>query len=129
MTLSRQIRSQPQPPHSGQEVAIVRDSIGVSISACHAEDPGSIPGRGVFTNPERAFRESCDDRRWALRTVLPLTFKLSRMVYGYRACFAVDSPGAESQRVQFCGSIDCCLFGSIEAIVGSLHAVITLFSG
>ena len=24
------------------------DSIVVSISACHAEDPGSIPGRGVF---------------------------------------------------------------------------------
>ena len=27
---------------------VIRDSIGVSISACHAEDPGSIPGRGVF---------------------------------------------------------------------------------
>jgi hypothetical protein len=26
----------------------IRDSIGVSISACHAEDPGSIPGRGVL---------------------------------------------------------------------------------
>ena len=26
----------------------VRDSIVVSISACHAEDPGSISGRGVF---------------------------------------------------------------------------------
>ena len=25
----------------------VRDSIVVSISACHADDPGSIPGRGV----------------------------------------------------------------------------------
>ena len=25
----------------------VRGSIVVSISACHAEDPGSIPGRGV----------------------------------------------------------------------------------
>ena len=24
-----------------------RDSIVVSISACHADDPGSIPGRGV----------------------------------------------------------------------------------
>ena len=65
---------------------VIRDSIGVSISACHAEDPGSIPGRGVFTNrvffanPERAFRKSCDDRRWVLRTVLPLSFKLSRMV-------------------------------------------------
>ena len=26
----------------------VRGSIVVSISACHAEDPGSIPGRGAF---------------------------------------------------------------------------------
>ncbi len=25
------------------------DSIVVSISACHADDPGSIPGRGVYT--------------------------------------------------------------------------------
>jgi hypothetical protein len=34
----------------------VRDSIVVSISACHAEDPGSIPGRGVsvhHSNEER----------------------------------------------------------------------------
>ena len=26
----------------------IRDSIEVSISACHAEGPGSIPGLGVF---------------------------------------------------------------------------------
>ena len=26
----------------------IRDSIVVSISACHADDPGSIPGRGAF---------------------------------------------------------------------------------
>ena len=26
----------------------IRGSIVVSISACHAEDPGSISGRGVF---------------------------------------------------------------------------------
>jgi hypothetical protein len=26
----------------------IRDSIVVSISACHSEDPGSIPSRGVF---------------------------------------------------------------------------------
>ena len=26
----------------------IRDSIVVSISARHAEDPGSIPGRGAF---------------------------------------------------------------------------------
>ena len=28
----------------------IRGSIVVSISACHAEDPGSIPGGGVFSN-------------------------------------------------------------------------------
>ena len=29
----------------------IRVSIVVSISACHADDPGSIPGRGTFLNP------------------------------------------------------------------------------
>ena len=33
----------------------VRGSIVVSISACHAEDPGSIPGRGVCANPPALF--------------------------------------------------------------------------
>ena len=28
----------------------IRDSIVVSISACHADDPGSIPGRGVLAS-------------------------------------------------------------------------------
>ena len=28
-----------------------RDSIVVSISACHADDPGSIPGRGGYFRP------------------------------------------------------------------------------
>ena len=32
----------------------IRGSIVVSISACHAEDPGSIPGRGVFAATPRA---------------------------------------------------------------------------
>ncbi len=32
------------------EEASFRDSIVVSISACHADDPGSIPGRGVIIN-------------------------------------------------------------------------------
>ena len=31
-------------------------SIEVSISACHAEDPGSIPGRGIFELPARSER-------------------------------------------------------------------------
>ena len=33
----------------GSTFSTVRDSIVVSISACHADDPGSIPGRGVFS--------------------------------------------------------------------------------
>jgi len=38
------------PPRNCASVVVIRirDSIVVSISACHAEDPGSIPGRGVF---------------------------------------------------------------------------------
>ena len=32
----------------GRSEQQVRDSIVVSISACHAEDPGSIPGRGIW---------------------------------------------------------------------------------
>ena len=31
-----------------QQTHYIRGSIVVSISACHAEDPGSIPGRGVL---------------------------------------------------------------------------------
>ena len=31
-------------------MSAVRVSIVASISACHAEDPGSIPGLGVFAN-------------------------------------------------------------------------------
>ena len=42
-----------QPSHGSARRALrtphqLRDSIVVSISACHAEDPGSIPGRGIF---------------------------------------------------------------------------------
>ena len=34
--------------NENKEITVVLGSIVVSISACHAEDPGSIPGRGVF---------------------------------------------------------------------------------
>ena len=30
----------------------IRGSIVVSISACHAEDPGSIPGRGILLSEQ-----------------------------------------------------------------------------
>ncbi len=38
-----------------------RDSIVVSISACHADDPGSIPGRGVL------FVFACVETNWDTR--------------------------------------------------------------
>ena len=38
----------PLPQNGPVEILfIIRGSIVVSISACHAEDPGSIPGCGV----------------------------------------------------------------------------------
>ena len=36
---------------SAAAIPEVRGSIVVSISACHAEDPGSIPGGGVLHIP------------------------------------------------------------------------------
>ena len=36
-------------PHN--PIYFIRGSIVASISACHAEDPGSIPGLGVFMPP------------------------------------------------------------------------------
>ncbi len=38
-----------------QMLCAVLDSIVVSISACHAEDPGSIPGRGASFLDEPSF--------------------------------------------------------------------------
>ena len=37
--------------------AQMRGSIVVSISACHAEDPGSIPGRGVAACTKEQFSD------------------------------------------------------------------------
>ena len=39
----------PRLRNSTFEIDAFRDSIVVSISACHADDPGSIPGRGEFS--------------------------------------------------------------------------------
>ena len=46
--------------HHKYKVPNIRDSIVVSISACHAEDPGSIPDRGI------CFFFSPDVRAWPL---------------------------------------------------------------
>ena len=36
----------------------IRVSIVVSISACHADDPGSIPGRGTFLSISMIFNHN-----------------------------------------------------------------------
>ena len=43
----------------------LRDSIVVSVSACHADDPGSIPGRGVLFS------------LWRWRKERPVSFRIS----------------------------------------------------
>jgi hypothetical protein len=48
----------------------IRGSIVVSISACHAEDPGSISGRGVFSFKPCGMQvtaDQCNDQRGAGR--------------------------------------------------------------
>ena len=42
----------------------VRGSIVVSISACHAEDPGSIPGRGERAEIHGVLHEDCSLSGW-----------------------------------------------------------------
>jgi hypothetical protein len=46
--LRRRKRTRSDDSRGVMHMPEFRDSIGVSISACHAEDPGSIPGRGGF---------------------------------------------------------------------------------
>jgi hypothetical protein len=47
----------------------VRDSIVVSISACHADDPGSIPGRGVLFCASTRECESATNKRGTKITI------------------------------------------------------------
>ena len=51
------------------------DSIVVSISACHVEGPGSIPGRGVLFTPTQKDL-FCDKKVMAPRGIEPVTFAL-----------------------------------------------------
>ena len=46
---------------------MIRCSIVVSISACHAEDPGSIPGGGVFSAKRGSFGGGDDAEKMAKR--------------------------------------------------------------
>ena len=50
--VSKQVPALALDAHQWLLVSIlqIRGSIVVSISACHAEDPGSIPGRGLVYN-------------------------------------------------------------------------------
>ena len=48
-------RFHPSPVPHAKTCIQFRGSIVVSISACHAEDPGSIPGRGVFASLSMRF--------------------------------------------------------------------------
>ena len=51
----------------------IRDSIVVSISACHAEDPGSIPGRGISSYPD-----ACDVKFQATHICIVFQFIKNR---------------------------------------------------
>ena len=48
MLFGRRISNRVVVGEVGGVMSDFRDSIVVSISACHADDPGSIPGRGDF---------------------------------------------------------------------------------
>ena len=69
-----------------------RDSIVVSISACHADDPGSIPGRGAFfplvsqvTSQTRTFHSNTAGS-WCS---------------GITSALHAEGPGFKSRRIHF----------------------------
>ena len=68
-----------------QKRTAIRDSIVVSISACHADDPGSIPGRGVYyistARSQLSYGTSCIDI-----SVVGLVVRIS--------AFQADGPGS-----------------------------------
>ena len=73
-------------------ISQIRGSIVVDISACHAEDPGSIPGRGVCSDaaaPRVAYALAilCKDPLTLLRSLLRCFCARS---YGLRGL--VDKP-------------------------------------
>ena len=68
-------------------ISQIRDSIVVSISACHAEDPGSIPGRG---NSSAVPIKSAAGARWSLASLC---------LFFLAVVYEVERPrGAASQR-------------------------------
>jgi hypothetical protein len=69
-----------------------RDSIVVSISACHADDPGSIPGRGAFFQlPSKITYRNC--------TFYSLT--TGSWCSGITSALHAEGPGFKSRRIHF----------------------------
>jgi hypothetical protein len=67
----------------------VRDSIGVSISACHAEDPGSIPGRGVFLCFSRISRKLVPASDFPVANAEPINCQRWRILKIRSSCSTV----------------------------------------
>ena len=86
----------------------IRGSIVVSISACHADDPGSIPGRGVFSANARGPTRNvipCAMNHWRLwewATSLTQAYSdlfahpaiLHCLCLQYRICQSLTNPSA-----------------------------------
>ena len=70
----------------------IRGSIVVSISACHADDPGSIPGRGVFCNYGSHGKE---------RRILPRAHALEALGVGYFLTYAKSDLSAHPAILHF----------------------------
>ena len=90
----------------------VRGSIVVGISACHAEDPGSIPGRGACGNPtrDRSFPRLAVSRLPSnCLTKLPAAGCLSAVL---RLCLISVCAGLQFQQVR----------GSIVVSISACHA-------
>ena len=97
---------------TGRSREQVRGSIVVSISACHAEDPGSIPGRGACGNPtrDRSFpRLSVSRLPSNCLTKLPAAGCLSAVL---RLCLISVCAGLQLQQVR----------GSIVVSISACHA-------
>ena len=73
----------------------IRDSIVVSISACHADDPGSIPGRGAFSLSLGA----CGND--GARMITNRTLILGSWCSGITSALHAEGPGFKSRRIHF----------------------------
>ena len=82
------VRTTPSLQLHGLASKQIRGSIVVSISACHAEDPGSIPGRGVYNvcpvarnhidSKHLRVRSTASTLAWAATTTMPVSAQRRR---------------------------------------------------